>query len=369
MRKRYLVLLLCALMLLSLGNIVALATPANITPYGYIKLDAAYDQSKTDNGNYAYWVLPQDEDDEFNMTSKQTRIGLKFEGPNTEKIEVSAKVEIDFYGGGAENKPNPMLRHAYMEMKYPGLCLLAGQTSDLFAPLNPSTLNYIVLWRCGNTGYRRPQIRLTKELGVGQNGKIVAAVSVNRSIGQGEDGEDSGVPTEEGRIAFSHRISGEKFAVLGVSGLWGRERSDLLGEKFETEAVAIDLSVPLGDRVVIQGEFYSGQNMAAFLGGIGQGIDIYNREEIETQGGWGHLSIVLSEFAKVNLGAGIDDPAISKSDTVNNRDENSAFFGNVIWKLASAVSMGIEYVRMETKYKETGTFHNNREQLSFLYTF
>ena len=77
MNKRYLLLLLSLAGVYLMGSDVVRATPATIVPYGYIKLDAAYDQSKTDNGNYAYWVLPQDEDDEFNMTSKQTRIGLK----------------------------------------------------------------------------------------------------------------------------------------------------------------------------------------------------------------------------------------------------------------------------------------------------
>jgi len=369
MRSRYLLPLLCAVALQLVGGAIALASPAKITPYGYIKLDAAYDQSKTDNGNYAYWVLPQNEDDEFNMTSKQTRLGLKFEGQKTNKVSVSAKVEIDFYGGGSENKPNPMLRHAYMELKCTGFHILAGQTWDLFAPLNPSTLNYIVLWRCGNTGYRRPQVRVTKEFSIGQGSKLNASASVNRSLGRGQDGEDTGLPTGEGRIAFAHNLFGQKFVVLGVSGLLGRERSDVLDEKFETEAVAVDISIPLGERASVQGEYYTGQNMAAYLGGIGQGIDGDNREEIESSGGWGHLSLILNEDSKINLGAGVDDPKLNQGDTVNKRDRNLAFFGNVIWKLTPDVSVGFEYVRMETKYTDAGTFHNNREQISFVYSF
>jgi hypothetical protein len=212
-------------------------------------------------------------------------------------------------------------------------------------------------------------VRVTKEFCFDQNNKLSASASLNRSLGQGENGEDSGRPTVEARIAFANRVFGQKFAVLGISGLLGRERSDQLSEKFESEALAIDVSIPLGDRASVQGEFYTGQNMAAYLGGIGQGIDMDNREEIESRGGWGHLSLMLNEDSKINLGAGIDDPDLKKGDTINKRDENLAVFGNVIWKLTPDVSLGFEYVRMETKYRDAGTFHNNREQISFVYTF
>jgi hypothetical protein len=51
-----------------------------VTPYGYIKLDASFDSAMTNDGDYVYVVLPYaegEEDDEFNMTAKQTRLGLK----------------------------------------------------------------------------------------------------------------------------------------------------------------------------------------------------------------------------------------------------------------------------------------------------
>ena len=85
-------------------------------------------------------------------------------GPKGEDIQTGGRVEIDFYGGGAENKSNPMMRHAYLNLDWPKdkFSILAGQTSDVISPLFPDTLNYTVGWWVGNIGYRRPQIRLTK---------------------------------------------------------------------------------------------------------------------------------------------------------------------------------------------------------------
>ena len=366
-------LLFAGVIIAAAGTVVLGSAPtaqAKVTPYGYIKLDASYDQSRTNDGNFVYIVLPEaTSDDEFNMTAKQTRLGLSFLEESSDRPRVTGKLELDFYGGGAENKPNPMLRHAFMELSYPGLKLLAGQTSDLYAPLNPTTLNYIVLWKCGNTGYRRPQIRLTKTMDLGEKTHLTLAGSLNRSVGLGESGEDAALPVGMARIAVSVKLAGQDFATLGISGLIGREESDLLDETFEAEAVAIDVTVPLGKKASLKGEYYTGQNMASYLGGIGQGIDLDHREEIESSGGWAHLALKLNENAGLNVGAGLDDPRLQEGDTTNMLDENLSYFGNIIWKLHSSVSVGVEYLGTETTYADGESYQNHRGQLSFMYSF
>jgi hypothetical protein len=94
------------------------------------------------------------------MTANETRLGAKIKGPNVDGMEISGRVETDFYGGGAaENKPNLMMRHAYIELGWPHekFSILAGQTSDVISPLVPTTLNYSVCWWVGNMA-GRPQI-------------------------------------------------------------------------------------------------------------------------------------------------------------------------------------------------------------------
>ena len=74
--------------------------------YGYIKLDAAWDSSGVFPGDYVlYTDRGREGDDEFNLTARQTRLGLKIQGPDAGNMKASGVVEADFYGSaGAENK-------------------------------------------------------------------------------------------------------------------------------------------------------------------------------------------------------------------------------------------------------------------------
>ncbi len=126
-------------------------------------------------------------DDEFNLTANQTRLGFKIAGPASETMKASGKIEFDLFGNYAsENKAKLQMRHAYMTLLWPqtDLSLIVGQTWDVISPLNPNTLNYSVLWDVGNVGYRRPQIRLTK--GLPLNDKVSVKLRARSSAPSGE---------------------------------------------------------------------------------------------------------------------------------------------------------------------------------------
>ncbi len=149
-------------------------------------------------------------------------------------------MEVDFFGGSAtgtatvvddttgnpeagtaatsppENKPTVLMRHIFAKMDLGnGMSLLAGQTSDIFSPIAPAILNYVAGWYCGNTGYRRPQLRF--EYAVGETG-ILTQASVGRSVG----GETSASADFQGRVGYTIKddMDGEKLTV-GASGLYG----------------------------------------------------------------------------------------------------------------------------------------------------
>lgn len=105
MKKKYILPLFWARAILLVGNA---AVYASTTFYGYIKLDAPYDDARADKGNYAFVVLDEPKDDEFNMTTNQSRIGLKLDGPNSENMKISGTVEVDFFG----------VEYVRMETKY-----------------------------------------------------------------------------------------------------------------------------------------------------------------------------------------------------------------------------------------------------------
>ncbi|MCP4705310.1 MAG: hypothetical protein GY865_11930, partial [candidate division Zixibacteria bacterium] len=80
--------------------------------YGYFKLDAAYDQNQTSHGNFAMYVKNNAEKDEqFNMTHKQTRFGVKASSNGYDNVKLGGQLEFDMYaGGGTENKALLLLR-------------------------------------------------------------------------------------------------------------------------------------------------------------------------------------------------------------------------------------------------------------------
>ncbi|MEJ2704233.1 MAG: hypothetical protein P8Z79_17495, partial [Sedimentisphaerales bacterium] len=248
----------------------------DIQIYGYLKFDAAYDSSRIDNGDYAKWVDPQNlnnHDDQFNMTARQTRLGVLLTGPDNRRVKTSGRVEIDFYGGDSENKPNPMMRHAYMKLDWPAekFSIIAGQTSDVISPLVPSTVNYSVCWWVGNIGYRRPQFRLTKEISLDRDVDLKLEGAVARTIGRAdavaapngtESGEDAGFPTVQARAGLTMPLYGPKPTTMGVSGHWGQEEYDTNprgGHRdFTTWSLNFDLTQPISEKVTIKGELFTG---------------------------------------------------------------------------------------------------------------
>lgn len=357
--------------------------PLSFKLYGYIKLDAAYDTARTDVGNFARWVVPQpggEDDDQFNMTANQTRLGVNFSGPSTDEYEVSGKAEIDFYGGGGENKAQPFMRHAYMQIhwKETGLTLLAGQTWDAFSPLNPPTVNYSVAWWSGNIGYRRPQIRLTTTFGADAGAKVTLTGAVARTIGHksgfdpGDSGEDNAFPSVQGRIGFTLPVDDSGAFSAGFSGHFGQEEYDIAADgsnvEFDSWSANLDVSFKFAGGILLKGEFFKGKNLDSYLGGIGQGLNLADGMEIESTGGWASLSIPVGNKVTFSIAGAVDDP---DDDTLasGQRSFNSSFWGNINFALVKNVGVGLEIARWSTEYKDGEEYESVRGQLAFTYSF
>lgn len=366
----------------------------DIQLYGYVKLDAAWDSAQVTNGNSAYWVesraTSDSRDDQFNMTVRQTRLGIKLNGPDFGEATTYGQVEVDFYAASAENKNELYMRHAFMKFEWPkdDFHMLAGQYWDLISPLVPQTLNYHVQWLCGNIGYRRPQIRLHKGFGnFSLSGAIARAIgSANTAFnpGPGDTGEDSGFPCTQARAALSFDV-GEQKATLGVSGHYALEEYEYTTQSKNEEESSwsgnADLVLPLGKVCSVKAEYYVGKNMNAYLGGIGQGVIIDNAnrsvEGINARGGWGALNIKPADCKWCfNLGASADhisdkdaNRLIAFTSATDARVRNFSVFGNAIYKINSAASWGLEVSRWRTGYKIANDGDAYRIQTSFIFKF
>lgn len=358
-----------------------------VVPYGYIKADASYDNSRVNNGNYVKWVESEatnSDDDEFNLTANQTRVGLKISGPESGDMNASGVVELDFYGGNSggasENTSHLFMRHAYLKMDWPKerFNIIAGQTWDTISPLNPGTLNYSVAWWAGNIGYRRPQIRLTKSYELSGDVDLKLEGALARNIGtngtgnfaNAESGQDVGQPMYQGRTSLTFPLLGAKPTTVGVSGHWGKEKFDDVpsadGNKFETWSLNLDVSQPVNEWLSIKGEFYKGENLSQFLGGIGQGINTTTGKEISTKGGWVAASINPANKWRFNTGFTMEN---ADRDDLNDggRSVNSSIFGNAIYSMNKSTDIGLEVSRWRTDYKNKRDGDDLRVQSSFVY--
>jgi len=356
----------------------------DIQLYGFLKVDAAYDNSRTTTGNYILYVDPdtgKHHDDEFNLTANETRLGVLINGPEDGRMKTSGRVEFDFYGSlAAENKAKIQLRHAYVQMEWPDrdLTLLAGQTWDVISPLIPTTLNYTVLWDVGNIGYRRPQVRLTKDHQLNDEVSLKFEGAISRTIGRldatvSESGEDAGFPTVQGRVAvtFPWLLAGD--TTIGVSGHRGREEYDTSATTnvdHDTWSINVDLVQPIRSWVTLKAEAFTGENLSSYLGGIGQGVNNATNKEISSKGGWAAASFGPWDDWSFTAGISIDD--VDSDDMVGDtrgRTLNRAVFANAIRTLNEHASVGFELSQWRTDYKGSGDADDVRLQAAVKYKF
>lgn len=363
------------------GNSVT-AKP-NVELYGYIKLDSAYDSGQVYPGNYALWVLPplegREEREQYNITANATRLGLNFKAPGSGPAVTTGKVEVDFFGGGGENKANPMMRHAYFQVEWPasGVTLLAGQTWDVISPLNMPSTNYPVGWYAGNIGYRHPQIRLSKEFRFDGGDSLIIQGALVRTMGHlagvRNTGSDAGFPTAQGRLAYSFDAGSGGKTTLGLSGHWGEERypSEVPGgsdPRFRSWSANADLKIPLGKRVTLSGEAFTGRDLDSYLGGSNEAIRLDTGTATASAGGWLALSIASSPKVTWNLGASVDDPRNSELSP-GARSRNASVFGNGIFTFAPSAQVHAEISYWATDYIGKPRADAFRVQLSFQYSF
>ncbi len=366
----------------------------DIQLYGYIKLDASFDDSRVNAGNFARWVETESvlaNDAQFNMTANQTRLGMDITMPATDKIKSSGKVEIDFYGAGAgENKPDPMLRHAYLNVEWPELrfSVLAGQTSDIISPLVPNTVNYSVGWWQGNVGYRRPQIRLTKSIGLAENVDLKLEGGISRTITgrrvvfkeatDPDTGADAGFPTVAARASLSFPVGEKRQATVGISGYYGGEEvhaTNLVSATdYKTWSANIDLKLPLTGWLLLQAEGFIGENMDSHLGGIGQGINTALGTEISTIGGWAAITLTPDKAWQFNFGGGFDNPDnrdLTGSTTPGSdaRTANYFVFGNCFYSFTANLQVALEVSYLRTTYRTLDDGDALRQQLAFILKF
>jgi len=368
--------------LLMASGIAAAAT--TVEPYGFVKLDSSWDDSRMSTGNYARWVEAEDtnkNDSEFNMTANHSRLGLRITGQDFGGMKTRGLIEGDFYGGGAENKSNPMMRHAWAEVSWPAwdFAVLGGQTSDINGPLDPPVLDPNVLRSAGNIGYRHPQVRLTKGFKIGDSRVDFAVAAVRDVVASstwftGDSGADAGYPFGASRLGVFVPGWTRQPVVVGISGSLGVEEWDTSkagNPKYvRSWTGVVDLSLPLLDALVLKGEGWMGENVANFGAAMLQGISFSNWEPIRAKGGWLALAAGPYKFWKFSAGTGVDRINDEDIHASIDKKRNQSVFGTASYDITPASMVALELYSFVTEYRSSDkNAEAFRAAVSFIHRF
>jgi len=338
----------------------------SVVPYGILWGNTVYATQRTAPGSYTLFVRSAStaSEDEFVIDARNTRIGIDVAGPRIRLLGCApsgGKVEVDFQNSvlSTENRATIMLRHAYAEVKNERFRLLVGQTWDVISPLCPGMLMYSVGWDAGNIGYRRAQVRGERFLAFSDISLLTVQASINQMVFEDGTativGETADWPIVEGRVAWTigQRGRGCRPITIGLSGHVGEEQFDhtILGPNFrrQTWSGNLDLRVPITDRLGVQGEWFVGTNLGAFLGGIGQGINPVSLNAIRSTGGWCEIWYDWTPSLHSHVGYSVDDP--NNNDIANGgKIYNQFYYGNLSYDLTKTCLVGVEVSSWKTLY-------------------
>ena len=398
---------LTSFLLLLIGSTVVFAGQtqkgSEIQFYGFLRMDAAYDTSRMSDTQIPVFVRSEDpsapgaapeNQSEFTLYTRMTRFGLNLGGGELKAIgspKLTGRIEVDFYGGPASDSRNMFrMRHAWAKLQWGNFLLLAGQTSDLISPLYPSVNADMLMWGTGNLADRRPQTRVQYTLPIGTSQLLIqSAAGLTNAIDRKDldkngvpDGEVSGLPTLQGRLALRLPIwktDDGKSHPLEI-GAWGHQAWEELDaplagteeDSFQSSVVGVDLKLPLyQDRLALTVEGWTGKNLSDLRGGILQGINTATGAEIHATGGFAQLSwtTIKTERYKNVLHAGIAmDDADDADLNDGGRDLNYAMYG-AVQSVFGHFTLGIEYLHWVTEYVGFGNGTSDRINLYTIYNF
>jgi hypothetical protein len=309
----------------------------------------------------------------FDLHARQSAFGASFSGPEVLGFTPGAYFLGFIQNDVLTNDAYGFLPYnAYGELKNEHWRIAAGLMNDVFNPQSPTIISLGKLFGSGNTGSFRGQARvehyykpneafqLTSQFALGE--PVSSVVTNNVRIL-----EDNGWPNVEGRLATglgeSEELSGgrkQRRAELGVSGVVGQLRTTRLITAptdpdvpnraiVNTWGLGIDAQVSVSEQFGFAGEFFIGQGLGEYNGGVLQSFNSKTLAAIRTRGGWGELYYYFTDKLHLHTGYGIDAPL--RQDLASTQfAKNQTYFANMVWDASKVLQISFEVDYRQTDY-------------------
>jgi len=311
----------------------------------------------------------------FGTTMRQSFLGLDVSGPEFAGARTNGEFYFDFFGGFPETGNGvtaglARLRTAALRLEWSNTTLTFGQTELFVSPLSPTSLASVAvpaLSYSGNLWGWVPQVSVEHRFATSGGGTISVTGGMLDPL-TGDDpvdatyfapgaGHRGSMPALAGRLGWASEAS-DRPVVFGIGGYyarqdWGRDR---IVNGWVTTG---DWMVPLGRRVTLSGEFYSGR---AF-GGLGSGENgsvLFDGDPgltstsvigLRSTGGWLQGSFALTNRIEFNSAVGQDSPSgadlerfrLSPTGGESPIGRNRTGFVNVILRARSNLLFSTEF--------------------------
>ena len=297
------------------------------------------------------------------MSIRESRLGLRVDGPTVLGAGFVGDVDVDFHGGqqpssGGRTFPLARLRTARAMLRWSGAHVLIGQESPLISGLNPVSVGDVgtpSFATAGNLWLWLPQVRggiqTAGRFRLGIQGAVLAPTS----------GDPAGA--FETDLDLAERAQ-RPFLQARGSVTWGDEEltreigcgvheGQLIAPVAtdpdrRSRAIACDARVPIVDQFEVRGEYFRGDVLRGLGGGgIGQNFvtTAAGSAPLRSVGGWAQINTRFVPQLRIGAGFGTDNP-----NDAATRFRNDAMSAHIMVQPAGLLFVGLEGRRLRTTY-------------------